>query len=393
MADYTDRDEDFESLEATEQTDDYNLSDDDFGNLVIAPADWTIGTLYDQIGKQIDLDPAFQRRNVWSPSAKSSFIESLLLGIPIPQILLSSKPGERNSFLVLDGKQRLLTIKEFLEGRLPSGRVFRLKKLRVLKEIEGACWGDLKEDPSWSQRLLNETQRTAVIRNWGDEPVLYEIFFRLNSASVKLSPMELRMSLHPGMFLKFIVTWSETIGPLHEVISKKVPDPRMNDVELAVRYLAFRDNRFVYEGDLKKFLDEACVSLNQCFVENANCEEDVVSELQNMQNAIQTGMDEFDRRKFCRKYIDGEYENRFNRAIFDIQVGALSNQELREKVALDRGRFESVFKDVSEENDFIRAIETTTKSTEATATRFGRFYSALSEAFGVELGMPKIAKQ
>ncbi len=250
-----DRDDEFENLDATEETSKLNLTGSSFANLVIAPADWTIGTLYSQIGNQIDLDPAFQRRNVWAASAKSRFIESLFLGIPIPQILLSSKTGMKNSFLVLDGKQRLLTIKEFLEGRFASGLVFRLKELRVLSELEGLSWGDIKDQPEWRDRLLNETQRTAVIRNWSTENILYEIFYRLNSGSVKLSSMELRMSLHPGEFLKYIINWTEEIGPLHTILGKTKPDARMNDVEIAIRYLAFSRHEIPYRGDLKGFLD------------------------------------------------------------------------------------------------------------------------------------------
>uniref|UniRef100_UPI0012DBD955 DUF262 domain-containing protein n=1 Tax=Parvularcula oceani TaxID=1247963 RepID=UPI0012DBD955 len=251
LLDYEDRDE-FENEDATESSVEEGLTPEDFGSLVIQPSDWTIETLYRQIGKQIDLDPDFQRRNVWSPAAKSRFIESLFLNIPIPQILLSSKGSSRKSYLVLDGKQRLLTIKEFLDGVLPNGRKFKLKDLRILKELEGKAWSEI-EDSDWAYELLNQTQRTAVIQSWNDERVLYEIFNRLNSGSVRLSPMELRMSLHPGLFLKYIVKWTEIVSPLHRLIRKKGPDPRMSDVELAIRFIAFRDNGIVYDGNLREF--------------------------------------------------------------------------------------------------------------------------------------------
>lgn len=393
MQDLEDRDEEFEDIETTEHDEDFGLRAKDFADLVVAPADWTIETLYGQIGRQIDLDPAFQRRNVWSPSAKSSFIESLFLGIPIPQILLSSKQGQRSSFLVLDGKQRLLTIKEFLDGILPNGQTFRLKKLRVLKELEGKCWGDLQNGSLWSQHLLNHTQRTAVIRNWDEEPVLYEIFFRLNSGSVKLSPMELRMSLHPGEFLKFVIQWSETVGQLHKLLSKKVPDPRMNDVELAVRYLSFSDPSFVYGGNLKKHLDNYCIGLNDRFFENRAEIDRVQAKLADMESAIELGFDVFGPRKFCRKFVDDRYESRFNRAIFDIQVGALSQDVLVDVVKGRKAEFKRLFEEVSRDIHFRRSVETTTKSVSATRGRFKTFYDAISERFGVDLIAPQIAAE
>ncbi len=169
---WEDRDEDFESEETTEESADLHLTEDDFRGLLVAPADWTIGTLYNQIGKQIDLDPDFQRRNVWNSQSKSRFIESIFLGIPIPQILLSARPGHKSSFLVLDGKQRLLTIKEFIDGKFANGRTFRLRGLRVVKDLEGKSWKDIENDDELSSKLLNETQRTSVLRGWNSDTVL-----------------------------------------------------------------------------------------------------------------------------------------------------------------------------------------------------------------------------
>ena len=141
-------------------------------------SDWTVSTIYDLIGKQLQLDPAYQRRNVWQAKAKSQFIESLLLGIPIPQILLASKAGQKNSFLVLDGKQRLSTIKEFLDGRSSDGRIFKLKGLRILTSLEGMSWRDLQSNDDWADRLSNEPLRTTVLRGWENESALYEVVSR-----------------------------------------------------------------------------------------------------------------------------------------------------------------------------------------------------------------------
>lgn len=377
-------DEDVENFDATEESIDFQLTSESFGELVIAPADWTIGSLYSQIGNQIELDPAFQRRNVWSRAAKSKFIESLFLGIPIPQILLSARSGHKNSFLVLDGKQRLLTLKEFLENE------FQLKGLRVLGELEGKRWNDISIDPEWADRLLNETQRTAVIRNWPSEKILYEIFYRLNSGSVKLSPMELRMSLHPGEFLKFIIKWTETIGPLHELLSKKEPDARMNDVELAVRYLGFGMPELEYTGDLKKFLDDTCIELNRKFSTGADTRKLVEAKLDQMSKGIDAGLSILGKQKFCKKYVHGEFENRFNRAVFDVQVAALSNGEVRKLAGQQVDKFEHAFVHASSKPEFIKAVETTTKTAEATKARFQIFFDAIKQYLGVEIRVPNI---
>ena len=388
--DWVDRDLEFEDDDASETSADLTLTEDQFANLLVAPADWTIETLYVQIGKQIDLDPDFQRRNVWSAKAKSRFIESLLLGVPIPQILLSARPGKKSSFLVLDGKQRLISIKEFLDGKLPNGRKFRLRDLRILTELEGKAWDDMKDDPELSAKLLNETQRTTVLRGWNDESVLYEIFYRLNSGSVKLSPMELRMSLYPGDFLKFILRWTETVGPVHHLLRKKSPDPRMADVELAVRFLAFQDRDIAYAGDLKKYLDTLCEQYNEKFEDQA-FSASIKDKLASLNAAIEVGIKAFGENRFCRKYREGAYEPRFNRAVFDVLTYSLADPRVRKWAEANSDKLVSAFESMSDsEPEFVRSVETTTKSIDSTRIRFERWLAALKRASGISLDIPKI---
>jgi hypothetical protein len=80
----------------------------------IGGKDWTVETLVSQMRKgRIDLDPSFQRRNAWLDNRKSKLIESILLGYPIPQIVLAEKRDKPGHYFVLDGKQRLLALRQF----------------------------------------------------------------------------------------------------------------------------------------------------------------------------------------------------------------------------------------------------------------------------------------
>lgn len=390
--DWDDRDDDFETADAQEETDGSAVSVEDFDGLVLAPSDWTVGTIYQQIGKQIDLDPAFQRRNVWSTSAKSKFIESIFLGVPVPQILLSSKKNTRNSFLVLDGKQRLTTIKEFMDGKFSNGRRFNLRSISVLKDtIGGKNWDNISKEEEWKDRFENATLRTAVLKGWENESVLYEIFYRLNSGSVKLSPMELRMSLHPGDFLKFIIGWTERIGPLHHLIKKQQPDPRMGDVELSIRHLAFSDRGFIYNGNLKEFLDRCCIDYNDKFKDD-EFRNDVDVRLDGMNEAIQAGMDIFGDNHFCRKWAKGSYERQFNRAIFDVLVGSLINSDFRIWALNNTVAVTDAYINLcSNNNEFIRSIESTTKTNDNTRTRYTLWYETVRQISGINIDIPEIA--
>lgn len=392
MPAWEDRDEDFEDSDAQEETDGSGVTITDFDGLILAPSDWTVGTIYEQIGRQIDLDPEFQRRNVWSFGTKSKFIELIFLGVPVPQVLLSSRKGGRSSFLVLDGKQRLTTIKEFIDGTLTNGSKFTLRGLTVLGDTIGdKNWEKISQDDDWRDRFMNATLRTAVLKGWEDEAVLYEIFYRLNSGSVRLSPMELRMSLHPGEFLKFIIKWTEEIGPLHHLLKKRGPDPRMGDVELSVRFLAFSDDSFEYRGDLKKFLDNCSLSYNKRF-ESEDFREYVFRSLAEMNLGIEAGMEIFGEDYFCRKWTEKGYERRFNRAIFDVLVGSLSRPDFRQWASKHASQTVEAYKNLCiKNNEFIRAVESTTKTPQNTRNRFRLWYQIVGEMSGLYLEIPKIS--
>ncbi|GAB5459181.1 MAG: DUF262 domain-containing protein [Henriciella sp.] len=383
------RDEDFEDDSSVENSEDLSINDDDFHSIIVGPADWTIESLQKQIGNQIDLNPEFQRRGVWSKAAKCSFIESLFLNIPIPQILLASQKEKKNKFIVLDGKQRLLAINEFFDGRFDDGRPFKLKGMRVLSALENKSWADISELDDWPDTIKNHTQRTAVLRGWEKEATLYEIFHRLNSGSVKLSPMELRMALYPGPFLKYAIEKTETVAKIHELLKLKRPDKRMADVELLIRFLAFNDDEIEYAGNLKQFLDDTCVKYNAQLKENDDAG-GLDAKYENLTSAISAAMLIFGK-DVCRKYKNGEFENRFNRAIFDVIIGSLSNSEMRTAALAERSKFKRCFVDLSRSNlDFVNSVETTTKSIEATSLRFKSWYEKLQGDFDVALRVPRI---
>ena len=176
---------------------------EDISDIISGSTDWTTDTIVKQIEKgNIELSPLFQRRDAWTEERKSLFIESLALGFPIPQIVLAQKNGK---FIVLDGKQRLLSLMQFFDRQ--NYRPFKLRGLTILKDLNGKSYNKLEDDLNFREyldRIENATIRTVVIKNWKNDNVLYQIFWRLNTSSVPLSPQELRGALFPGGFVDFI---------------------------------------------------------------------------------------------------------------------------------------------------------------------------------------------
>ncbi|MBN7786924.1 DUF262 domain-containing protein [Ponticoccus gilvus] len=362
----------FDDDPSAEGGDDFRVSPKDFEETYIIPVDWTVSTLRRELDRVIDLSPAFQRRSVWSKKSKSRFIESLILGIPIPQILLAEESEERNSYLVLDGKQRLSTIREFFEGKFEDGSPFKLQGLDDMEELNGKTWRDLEHHHPREARAIEACSiRTAIIRGWRNEDVLYEIFYRLNSGSVSLSPMELRMSLIRGPFVRDVIRQSSECENLQKALNLRSADKRMKDVEIAVRFMAFHDRSVPYKGNLKVFLDEYCKLRNKDFEENQKIEE-----LDTLELAIRCGLKEFSTKNFSRKFLPKErrYERPFNRAIFDCLGGSLASPDVREYVESTPGEMKTAFESTCENPEFVRHIEATTKTIEATKGRFEIWY-------------------
>lgn len=209
-------------------------------NLIVYSTDWTSETITSQIAKgNINLKPKFQRRDAWTRSKKSKLIESLILGLPVPPIVLAELPKKKGSYVVLDGKQRLLTLMQFVEPHKKSGyTVLKISGLEIIKSINNKTIDKIQKSALTSRYISafeNQSLRTVIIRGWQNENYLNAIFLRLNSENVPLSPQELRQALNPGEFTNFIDDESVSSKSLHTAMRLKGADFRMRDAELLLR--------------------------------------------------------------------------------------------------------------------------------------------------------------
>src|SRR5262249_1910276 len=157
---------------------------------VVTDTDWTAETILSQLRRgNIQLNPRFQRRDAWNKPRKSRFIESLVLGLPIPQIVLAEDKNKRGKFIVLDGKHRLLALRQFAAGSSfaaseeeESFKGFSLTGLEVREDLRLATLKKMENNDDYVDdlnSLLNETIRTVVVRRWPNEDFLNLVFLRL----------------------------------------------------------------------------------------------------------------------------------------------------------------------------------------------------------------------
>ena len=237
--------------------------------LTTTPNDFNIATIISFLDAGIIKIPEFQRNFVWDMKKSSRLIESLIIGLPIPQMFLFEKA--RNQFYVIDGQQRLMSLYFFYKGRFPKKDfLVELKNINnslnsknfIPESIlaDNSKFEDFilslntKSNPK-NNRLHGQKYATldsttdlaslniSTIRNMIIKPseestnnlyAMFEIFNRLNSGGMNLNNQEIRMSLFFSEFMKKMVNMNE--NPVwRRVFGDKKPDLRFNDIEYILR--------------------------------------------------------------------------------------------------------------------------------------------------------------
>jgi hypothetical protein len=355
-------------------------------DLVVYSRDWTIETIVNQIEQDnIDLNPKFQRRNAWDDVRRSKLIESLVAGLPVPEVVLAENPKRKKAFLVIDGKQRLLTIAGFVDPTIGYWRKAELQKLRLLTDLNGHTFDQLKNDSALSdeyREFMNADLRCTIISKAKSDDALYDIFHRLNSGSVPLSTQELRQVLHKGPFADYLITVTNKPLPLHSVLGSNGPDARLKDAEIVLRFIAIVLFGERYVGNLKRFLDDTMETVTKNWGSWEPKVEEVVDQL-NSSIATMTGV--FGARKVGRKFVDGKWEARFNRVLFEVEAFYFRFIP-RDVAKAKRKEFLDGFQVLcGEDRDFRSSIETTTKTNERYELRFRKFQSLINRTFHKKL--------
>ena len=357
-----------------------------YEDVVVHATDWTAETVVSQVQKgNIQLNPRFQRRDAWDCRRKSKFIESLVLGLPIPQIVLAESAERRGSFVVLDGKQRLLSLIQFWGQGTGANNCYKLTGLDVLgATLGGKTYRDLESDATLLNELTalqNQPIRTVVIKNWPDLNFLHLVFLRLNAGSVKLSPQELRQALIPGLFTNFVDDRSVKSAPLRRLLGLHEPDYRMRDVELLARHLAFRMRIEAYEGRMKSFIDETFRRVNLAW---SNLENDVTNAVDEFDAGLTALMEVFP--KVARK----PGSTQLNRAVLDALLFYACNPLIRNEMLRHADEVRRAYQDVFDDPKFVAAVERDTASALNTAFRLERWGDALGLAVGLRFQTPKL---
>jgi len=220
-------------------------------------ADYDVEGLVKRLDRGDILIPPFQRNYVWKQHEASRFIESLLLGLPVPAIFLA-RESDSNKLLVIDGQQRLKTLQFFYTGIFnpkeddKKQQVFKL--IKVQPKFEGLTYKTLEEQ---NRIKLNDSLIHAIIVKQesphDDNTSVYHIFDRLNSEGRRLTPQEIRTAIDHGKFIDLIKELNE-YESWRSIYGQK--NSRLKDQELILRFLGLYFSSDEYEKPMHEFLNK-----------------------------------------------------------------------------------------------------------------------------------------
>ncbi len=340
------------------------------------PNDYNISVIMNLIQRGYIKIPSFQRNYIWKKDMASKFIESIIIGLPIPQIFIFEQA--RNDFLVIDGQQRLVTIYLFKNKRFPkndTGRAiirnflsrgkeippedlsgenfedFNLKLPSASNEknpLNGKNYDTLPSNREFDFKAsfdFNRTIRTITIRQLAPDDnysSMFEIFSRLNSGGVTLEPQEIRMSLFYSSFYDKVIelnrypAWRTFLG-------KKEPDLHMNEVEVLIRAFAMLEMYEEYKSPMRVFLNR--------YSETAkNYDADKIDELSRLFTDFWTSCRALDKNSFKNengKFVISYFEAVFVAVCREIQINGLNERTI----------LSGSLRDLKNDNEFFNASQ------------------------------------
>ena len=344
-------------------------------DITSSPNDFNVLTIFSFMESGTLIIPEFQRNYVWDLKHASKLIESLLIGLPVPQIFLYEE--EPNKFLVIDGQQRLMTIYYFLKGRFP-----RMEARAAIREIfsehagipdeviqsndhfykfslwlddqqpgvpnvfQGKTYDTLDEHKT---RLDLRTIRNIIIKQvspQGDDAA-YEVFHRLNTGGVNLNPQEIRMCLHHRSGFYKMLSAINRVKRWRRLLGSEQVDLRFKDVEILLRVFAMLANGENYNPSMKRFLNDfsrqadgfddeqiaRCRSLFESFLDRAPLDDAIFRE-----------------------------RNRFHIALFEAVFVATCEEPFSAGTLVEKDVSESAVHSLRQNQNFVEASETAAAS-------------------------------
>lgn len=310
----------------SEVNDDY--TDDSLFNITSWGADLSFRELISMYSEDELKKPELQRYYVWDRTEASRFIDSILMGLPVPSIFLAQKKSDK---LIVDGYQRIMTIYDYVEKGVFSGdgKAFKLSNSNKINEK----WRNktFKELTIEEQRKIRSTTIHAIIFEQkhpkNDDTSLYQIFERINTSGRTLTPQEIRNCVYQGSFNTMLINLNKNTF-WRELFGTKKEDFRMRDIEYILRFFVLK---FENIAELKKTQISLKQELNNFMGKYQFASETIIDNFsKKFENTMQVIYETVGKNAF-KNYANGKFINRFHPTIFDAIAVSFCN-------ALEKGK-------------------------------------------------------
>lgn len=328
-----------------------DYSNDDLFNITSWGADMSFRELINMYDDDELLKPELQRKYVWEKPEASRFIESILLGLPIPSIFLANT--KENNKLIIDGYQRIMTIYDYVKKGIFSkdGKVFKLtNNEKINSRWRGKSFNELSD---FEQKKIRQTTIHAIIFEQKhpkeNDSSLFQIFERINTSGKVLKSQEIRNCVYQGKLNSLLFDLNKNQN-WRKLFGSDIEDARMNDLEFILRFLALSDNEIKSKQDgqisLKLFLNNFMGKTDN------NLQPNIVKFKSDFENTILQIEKSFGVVAFKNLNSENNYQSRFHPTIFDsisiatnycihkgVDIDSIQNIKTRHKELLQNTQF------------------------------------------------------
>lgn len=320
--------------------------------LVLQSSDLSLETIAQMVDSEaIDLAPTYQRRDRWKPQAQSELIESFLLNVPVPPVYLAE--DDFGTYSVIDGKQRITTIRRFLRNE------FALGQLPKFSEVSGMKFQQLPRQLQNALTIRPYLRVVTLLKQTNPE-LKYEVFTRLNTGGQPLLAQEIRNAIFRGPLNDLIYELGREKFLRQQLkihTEKEAAYKEMQDVETALRFLCISEKWQTFNGDMRRTLDEF-MGANKSATNTR-----LIKYRSKFKTALHRCEVLWGANAF-RRYAQKDYRDQFLAAIFDAEMVAASELTERqfEKVVLAKASLSKPMKALFSDEDFESAVRVSTNT-------------------------------
>jgi len=374
---------------AEDYINDIEIEKEEFGPEIEIPFDprlirirtspFTLGQLIDKIeNDEVNFKTPFQRKSgLWDPTKQSRLIESVLLRLPLPAFYFDEQKS-KDSIIggevwnVIDGLQRCSVFEKFIVKKdMP------LINLEFLKQFDGLMFGALP--PALQRRIMQTPLTIYVVESGTPEEVKLNIFKRINTGGLVLTPQEIRHAMNQGTPAEFVEKLA-AVDSFKVATCNRIKSDRMEDCDFVTRFVSFYLLPYTsYIPDMDSFMHKGMKAIGNTSKEERG------KILEDFDKAMKTAIKVFADDAFRKREYVEDRRRPINKPLFEVLSVLFSKLSDRERETLINRKdiFKEKFMKLNRERSFVYAISSGTSQRESVKRRFESISGIINETLKI----------